>query len=77
MKPKLYYGNNPQQFAPCDAVMTHREESIKLHPATLAIRNKRKRMRLVRKYARIGIKFFVRPVWEIYPANANVEARRK
>ena len=67
MNPLLYYGNDPQQFAPCDAVLTGNLESIKRHPATLAIRNKRKRMRLVRKYARFGIKSFMRPVWEITP----------
>jgi hypothetical protein len=72
MKPKLYYGNNPQQFAPCDATLKEQDVSIKLHPAVLAVRNKRKRMRIVRGYASLGIKFFVRPVWEIYPANAEV-----
>jgi hypothetical protein len=67
MKPKIYYGSNPQQFAPCDFVLTQREESIKLHPQVLAIRNKRKRARLVRRYAKMGVKFFLRPAWEIYP----------
>ena len=67
MKPFLYYGNDPQKFAPCRAVLNKKDESIKLHPSALAIRNKRKRMRLVRKYARLGIKSFIRPVWEITP----------
>jgi hypothetical protein len=67
MKPKTYYGNNPQQFAPCDVVISQLAVSIKLHPAVLAIRNKRKRMRLVKVFARSGIKTYILPAWKIYP----------
>lgn len=67
MKHEIYYGNNPQQFAPCDVVRAVENVSVKLHPAALAIRNKRKRARFVKKAARLGIKFFMRPVWKIYP----------
>ncbi|CAB4159025.1 hypothetical protein UFOVP736_38 [uncultured Caudovirales phage] len=70
MKPKLYYGTDVQQFAPCEAVRTMREESIKTHPFLLAIRDKRKRKRHVRIYLKNSIKHFLRPVWEIHPTNA-------
>jgi len=69
MKPRIYYGNNPQQFAPCDVVRAVENTSVKLHPAALAIRNKRKRARFVKKAARLGVKFFMRPAWEIHPLN--------
>lgn len=68
MKPKIYFGGNPMQFAPCDANYTTIEQSIKLHPHIIAIRSKRKRTREVKRSARIGMKSFIRPVWEIYPA---------
>jgi hypothetical protein len=69
MKPEIYYGNNPQQFAPCDLVRVVKNVSVKLHPTALSIRNKRKRARFVKSAARLGIKFFMRSAWEIHPLN--------
>jgi hypothetical protein len=73
MKPIYYYGNEPLKFAPCEAVYTLHEIPVKAHPAITRIRNKRQRMRAIKLMARRGVKTFLRPVWEIYPPNAQVE----
>ena len=65
MKTKIYCGDNPSQFHPCVISRIIIPKSIKEHPATLAMRNKRKRMRFVRQCQKQGITRFLAPAWEI------------
>ena len=64
-----YYGKNPGEFIrkniPCDVSYCFEDVSVKLHPVVMAIRNKRKRMRFVKKLNRIGITSFARQYIEI------------
>ncbi len=60
-------GADLSPFIPCDVETIHAEKSVKLHPAVLAIRNKRRRWRMVSRFHRIGIRVFAVTAWRITP----------
>lgn len=49
------------------------DRPLKLNPRIMAIRNKRKRMRLVKKMARRGIETYKAPHWERTPRKGTIE----
>ena len=69
MKPMRYYGKNPGEFirkhTTCDVSYCFEDVSVNLLSVVMVIRNKRKRMRFVKKLNRIGITSFARQYIEI------------
>jgi hypothetical protein len=63
-------GDDPEKYAPCDAIYETAEKSVKLHPMVLAIRNKRKRSRIVKSLFRRGVKSYLVPQILIIQTNA-------
>ncbi len=59
--------DDPAKFAPCDGALVSFDKSIKDHPAIFKIRNKRKRLREIKRLHRAGVRFYLAQGWEITP----------
>jgi hypothetical protein len=61
------------KFAPCRCVPFMDYKPLREHPALVAIRNKRHRRRMLKKYKRFGIHTYMVRGWKIHPVSASTE----